>query len=579
MGLLDRRRGVIPRRRLVFAIIAVILLATVASVAVATRMAPRPLTWSALLNASYPTSLVRGGAQLRNGVYDVEAAPGSASRIIVRLADMAAFGDVDGDGDADGAAILTGSGGGTGTFVELAYVRDDDGAARPLATTLLGDRILVREVRITDHRIVVRLRARGATDPLTRLTREVTRRFELRGDVLALVDETESEVPSTPAEDFVYQPQRIDLAAGGTRDPSGSLAPGRIAAYVVAGHAGEVLDLELRSEFDNAVVSVLGLTDATTYLSRREYAVRRSVQLPSDQDYGIKVVSLAGYDLPYTLHLALHPRSAATSTPAPTESPLPSRTPAPSTAPAGVRDSAIEALSSPAAAFARSRPPIIGAAVYLPSRGVVYGENADEQVPTASIVKVLVMLVVLEQARQDHRPASDDELALLWPMITESDNDATSELWERIGRGQAVAAYLRAVGVGGITPDGGTSWGVTFASARGMAIVLGKLASGALLDAAGSALAVYMLESVIPAQRWGMTAGTAADSGDRVGVKNGWYPGSEGWRVNSVGIVMPRDGSPYAVAIVTDSRPSWDEGIATIEGIAKLLNEGIKASP
>ena len=554
------------------------VLAIVAGTLVITRIAPRPLTWISLLNATYPTSLVRAGAPLRNGVYDVEAAPGSASRIIVRLADMAAFGDVDGDGDADAATILTGSGGGTGTFVELAYVRNDEGAAHPIATTLLGDRVLVREVRISDRRVVVRLRARGATDPLARLTREVTRRFELRGDALALIDESESEVQSTAAEDFVYQPQRVDLVAGGTRDPSGSLAPGRIAAYVIAGHAGEVLDLELRSEFDNTVLSVLGLTDATTYVSRRDYAVRATVRLPSDQDYGIKVVSLAGYELPYTLHLALHPRAPASATPAPTETPLPSRTPAPSARPTGIRESTIDAVSVPAAAFARSRTPIVGAAAYVPAREVVYGENADEQVPTASIVKVLVMLVVLEEARQDHRPASEDELALLWPMITESDNDATSELWERIGRGQAVASYLRAVGVGGITPDSGTSWGVTFASARGMALVLGKLASGALLDTASSALAMRMLESVIPAQRWGITAGLSAESGDRVGVKNGWYPGSEGWRVNSVGIVTPRTGPPYAIAIVTDSRPSWDEGIQTIEGIATPLNAAIKAS-
>jgi beta-lactamase class A len=162
-------------------------------------------------------------------------------------------------------------------------------------------------------------------------------------------------------------------------------------------------------------------------------------------------------------------------------------------------------------------------------------------------------------------------------MITESDNDATSELWERIGRGQAVASYLRAVGVSGITPDTGTSWGVTFASAHGMALVLGKLASGALLDTAGSALAMRMLESVISAQRWGITAGTAAES-DRVGVKNGWYPGSEGWRVNSVGIVTPRTGSPYAIAIVTDARPTWEEGIETIEKLAVLLNTAIRAS-
>jgi len=302
------------------------------------------------------------------------------------------------------------------------------------------------------------------------------------------------------------------------------------------------------------------------------------VTFPSEQDYAVKVVSLAGQPLPFTLQVALRAAAASPSPVPPSALPLPSRTPVALPAPSGLVERGLGQASGVAQTFARSRPPTWGVAVVVPSQGVVYAENADEQVPTASVVKVLVMLTVLEQARQDHRPVSEAELALLWPMITESDNDATSELWERIGRGQAVSAYFRGVGVGGITPDGGTSWGVTFASARAMALVLGKLASGALLDAPSSALAMRMLESVIPAQRWGITAGTAPESGDRVGLKNGWYPGSEGWRVNSVGIVTPRTGAPYAVAIVTDSRPSWDEGIETIEGIAKLLNAAIKAS-
>jgi hypothetical protein len=202
----------------------------------------------------------------------------------------------------------------------------------------------------------------------------------------------------------------------------------------------------------------------------------------------------------------------------------------------------------------------------------VYAENADTQVPTASIVKVLVLLVVLEQAHQDHRPVSENDLALLWPMITESDNDATSQLWEQIGRGQAVSSYLGSVGVSGFTPDPGTSWGASFASARSMAAILGKLLNGEILDAPSRALAMRMLDAVVPEQRWGVSAGTDPTSGDRVDVKDGWYPGEEGWRVNSVGIVRPRTGDPYAIAIVTGGRVSWQEGIDTIEGIAAPLN-------
>src|SRR2546423_10576728 len=121
-------------------------------------------------------------------------------------------------------------------------------------------------------------------------------------------------------------------------------------------------------------------------------------------------------------------------------------------------------------------------------------------------------------------------------MITESDNDATSQLWERIGRGQAVSSYLRSVGVAGFTPDPATSWGASFASARAMAAILGKLLSGEILDAPSRALALRMLDAVVPEQRWGVSAGIDAGGGDRGDLQNGWYSGGEGWRVKSVGV-------------------------------------------
>jgi beta-lactamase class A len=235
-------------------------------------------------------------------------------------------------------------------------------------------------------------------------------------------------------------------------------------------------------------------------------------------------------------------------------------------------DRPLAELSDPATAFARSRPPIVGVAVVVPGSGAIYTQNADEQVPTACVVKVLVMLVVLERARLERRPVTDGELALLWPMVTESDNDSTSQLWEDIGRGQAVASYLRVVGVTGFTPDPGTSWGVSFASARAMATVLGKLLNAEILDEPSRALAFRLLDGVIPQQRWGVTAGTDATAGDAVGLKNGWYPGEEGWRVNSVGIVRPKGRTSYAIAVMTAARESWREGIATIEGVAERVN-------
>src|SRR4029078_4526484 len=105
-----------------------------------------------------------------------------------------------------------------------------------------------------------------------------------------------------------------------------------------------------------------------------------------------------------------------------------------------------------------------------------------------------------------------------------------------------------------------------------MASILGKLLNGEILDAPSRALALRMLGAVVPEQSWGITAGTDVASGGPGALKNGWYPGEEGWRVNSTGIVWSRAGDAYAIAIVTGGRVSWQEGIETIEGIAAPLN-------
>src|SRR5438132_10490803 len=181
---------------------------------------------------------------------EAEAAPGSRLNVIVLLADIAAFGDLDGNLAPDATVVLVSSGGGSGTFVELAAVRNEHGAAHPVPTVLLGDRILVREVRIEGRRILVRLRVRGATDPFSLRTREISRHYALDGNSLVLLDESEAEVQSTPAENYVYLPVRLDIVAGSSRSVDGSLAPGPIASYVAQRRPGATLDLTAPRHLD-----------------------------------------------------------------------------------------------------------------------------------------------------------------------------------------------------------------------------------------------------------------------------------------------------------------------------------------
>jgi hypothetical protein len=198
---------------------------------------------------------------------------------------------------------------------------------------------------------------------------------------------------------------------------------------------------------------------------------------------------------------------------------------------------------------------------------------------TASVVKVFIMLTLLDRALQEGRFVDEDEAELIVPMITESDNDSTTQIWNAIGGGRSVKSYLTRIGVTGIEPYIGPYWGTTTASARATALVLAKLAFGDILDQPSRAFALDLLRRVVPSQRWGVSAGAegAGSRRDIVALKNGWYPAEEGWRVNSAGVITPMDTneSPYAIAVMTNRQPSWAYGIATIEGTASRLRAAL----
>jgi hypothetical protein len=102
----------------------------------------------ALPNSKYLIDCTSSGnAQLKDGSFEEQAAPGSASFIKVQLGQQS-FGDINGDGLEDAAVTLIADTGGSGTFTYLALVVNDNGTARPLPAVLLGDRIEVKSLTI-----------------------------------------------------------------------------------------------------------------------------------------------------------------------------------------------------------------------------------------------------------------------------------------------------------------------------------------------------------------------------------------------------------------------------------------------
>lgn len=104
---------------------------------------------------------------LKNGLSEVEAAPGSASKITTRFFGNEATADLNGDGLVDVGFVLTQSTGGSGTFYyAVVALRTADGWKGTNAI-LLGDRIAPQSTNVTGSKLVVNYADRKPGEPMT----------------------------------------------------------------------------------------------------------------------------------------------------------------------------------------------------------------------------------------------------------------------------------------------------------------------------------------------------------------------------------------------------------------------------
>ena len=126
---------------------------------------PGPGAASSPRDATY---IVEGkSVTLSNGVSEVEAAPGSASKVTTRYFGNDATGDLNGDGQADTGFVLTQSSGGSGTFFyAAAALKTKDGYTGTNAV-LLGDRIAPQSTQISGGQLIVNYADRKPGEPFS----------------------------------------------------------------------------------------------------------------------------------------------------------------------------------------------------------------------------------------------------------------------------------------------------------------------------------------------------------------------------------------------------------------------------
>lgn len=105
---------------------------------------------------------------------------------------MIQFGDFNGDGKDEAVLLLHSNTGGSGTFTELVVAGAADNKVFDIATALLGDRVTVYGVTITDtNHILVDMLTQGPEDPFCCPTSRINAEFELKDDALEAVNVTE----------------------------------------------------------------------------------------------------------------------------------------------------------------------------------------------------------------------------------------------------------------------------------------------------------------------------------------------------------------------------------------------------
>jgi beta-lactamase class A len=196
--------------------------------------------------------------------------------------------------------------------------------------------------------------------------------------------------------------------------------------------------------------------------------------------------------------------------------------------------------------------------------GRAYSYVATRQFRTASIVKVDILATLLLQANRAGRALTGAEKSLAATMIKSSDNDAASALWRRTG---GISATMSTFGLTSTRQGSDGDWGETTTTAEDQLRLLAHLADPAG-PVPGGSYVLDLMSAVVSDQDWGVSA--AAHAGEKTALKNGWYPVSGGWILNSLGRITDAD-SDLLIVVLSRGHSAYSSGVRTVEEVAALV--------
>lgn len=198
---------------------------------------------------------------------------------------------------------------------------------------------------------------------------------------------------------------------------------------------------------------------------------------------------------------------------------------------------------------------------------------------TASIVKVDILAALLLRRQEQDRELTRSERQLARAMITLSDNNATTSLYQAVGYRTGLTAANKTLGLKETKPN--ASWGMTTTTAADQLRLLKTVMDpeGPLTEESRSYL-LDLMGDVDETQDWGITAAAGEDATASY-VKNGWdtIDVDNGlWQVNSIGRITEPD-RDWLVVVLSGHHKSQQNGIKLVERVAKYTLNQLRAIP
>lgn len=237
-------------------------------------------------------------------------------------------------------------------------------------------------------------------------------------------------------------------------------------------------------------------------------------------------------------------------------------------------------VAAPAAAMAPPHwsPDVAAARHYLATRGgdVSFSVRTERRqwgyrrlrvVPSASVLKAMLMVAYLNRREVRDRPLRERDLRLLRPMIRRSDNTTASYIRNLVGN-RGLRRLAHRVGMRRFTPVA-HPWGNSLVNAADQTRFFLHLERFVPERHRGRAL--RLLHSIVPAQRWGVAQ--VAPRGWDLYFKGGWGSGSGA--VDHQVALLRRGPLRVSVAVMTTSNGSHAYGKATLRGVFRRLLRGL----